>query len=268
MKELKKFLLENLLNLVLSEIDVQSKENKSLVTKNFSFIEEDGETELLGELLIFLQENELVSFELILACFRVQNFEVILNHFEILLVNGLISHSNLMLVLSKEEYLLDNPLRSGFIEKISEIISLAGIKDRDSLSKIWEHSNLESLLYALELFRGNKDIQLETAFKIAECLESYSLVSIVNQIYVKDNSDINVIKEIALKDILINEKRERLSCYFKSLINKDKTTDAQINTSYPESDPRPFVARSFFTPKVTRVSGITEEEVRSVFGNK
>ncbi len=270
MNKLKKFLLTHRLNLVLSEIDVQSKENKRLVTENFSFIEEDGETKLLKKLLIFLQKNELVSFELILACFRVQDFKVILKHFEILLVNDLISHSNLMLVLSKEKYLLDNPDHSGIIEKISEIISLVGIKDHDSLSKIWEHGNPQSLLYALELFYENNDIQLETVFKLAECLESDSLVSLANQSYDKENFDFNVIKEIALENILINEKRERLSDYFKSLFNKDETIEAQITTPYLDSVPPvqhmiyDCNAPTFFTPEVTRGLPAAEKEVLSL----
>ncbi len=270
MKKLKKFLLTHRLNLVLSEIDVQSKENKSLVTQNFSYIEEDGETKLLKELLIFLQKNALVSFDLILACFRVQDFKVILKHFEILLVNGLISESNLMLVLGKEEYLLDNPHHSGIIEKISGMISLVGIKDHDSLSKIWEHGNPQSLLYALELFSENDDIQLETVFKIAECLESDELTILVNQIYDAENFDINVIKEIVLQDVLINEKRERLSEYFKSLFNKDETIEAQITTPYLASAPSiqhmiyDRNALTFFTPEVTRGLAGAEEEVHSL----
>ena len=205
------FLLTHGLNLVLSEINIQSKKNKKLVAQNFSFIEEDGDTELLKGLLIFLQKNELVSFELILACFRVQDFEKISKHLEILLANDLISNSNLMLVLDKEECeaftffidklnvqkilsqksldLLCNPHYSVIRQKISEMMSLVGINDNDSLLKVWEHVNPETLLYALELFSENDDVQLETVFKIAECLESNSLTSLVNQIYDEDNFD-------------------------------------------------------------------------------
>lgn len=100
---MKKFLSDHHLERVLSEIDRQTKENKTLVVKNFGFIEREGKTESLKQLLIFLQNNEIVSFDLILACFRVEDFEKNLNHFEILFANTLISHSNLMLVLDKEE---------------------------------------------------------------------------------------------------------------------------------------------------------------------
>lgn len=175
-----------------------------------------------------------------------------------------------MLVLSKEEYLLDNPHHSGIIEKISEMISLVGIKDHDSLSKIWEHGNPQSLLYALELFSENDDVQLETVFKIAECLESDALISLVNQIYDVENFDINVIKEIAIEDVLINEKRERLSDYCKSLCNKDETIEAQITTAYLESAPPvqhmiyDCNAPTFFTPEVTRGLPGAEKEVLSL----
>ncbi len=240
------FLSKNGLDCVLAEINKQSITDKQLIIDNFSFIqEEEGATELLQELLIFLRDHSCASFDLILACFRVENFERIIQHFEVLRVRNLISNDNLMLVLNKEECngfaysmdmlneilsqksldLLRNSSLIGIKQQISEMLDLVGLNDNYSLLKVWEYEKPLTFLKALELFSEDDDIQLETVFKIAECLELERLQKSMKKVY--HHLNIHVITEIALADIDVNEKRERLSNYCKSL--------RQNNTSYRAS---------------------------------
>lgn len=267
MEELKTFLLENALGLVLSKIDGQSKNNKKLVTTNFSYIKADGETELLAELLIFLKDNELVSFKHILACFRVQNFEKILHHFEMLLENDAIDSRRIMLVLNSEKYLdsLDDPHYIAIRHRIFEMLSSRGIDDDATLSRVCEYKNQESLLYALELHSETDEIQLDILFKIAKCLESNSLVSLVNSVYEDKRLDMNVIKDIVLNKISVNEQRNRLTVYFNTLLN---TVEAEVTapSSQASALPQQRNAFAFFASEEETKDSLQTEEAAPSLG--